>query len=196
MKLARLGYTTLLWLLLPWIGIHIAWRALRQRAYLAHVGERFGFGSAVQQVPTIWIHAVSVGETRAAEPLVRALRQAHPGHRILLTHMTPTGRAAGAQLFGDRVIQCYLPYDFPFAVRRFLDRWQPALGVLLETEIWFNLIDRCRARGVPLYLANVMGYSSSAIGAAMMACSAWKRLGLETHTASTLGSSQSFCASR
>ena len=100
------------------------------------------------------VHAVSVGETRAAEPLIAALKQKYPGHRILLTHMTPTGRETGVALFGDGVARCYLPYDFPFAVGAFLDHFKPACGVLLETEIWPNLIRACNVRDIPIYLAN------------------------------------------
>jgi 3-deoxy-D-manno-octulosonic-acid transferase len=97
---------------------------------------------------------VSVGETRAAAPLVGALQRRYPGHRILLTHMTPTGRAAGAALFGSGVDQCYLPYDFPFAIAGFLDHFRPVCGILLETEIWPNLIQACAQRAIPLYLVN------------------------------------------
>ena len=100
------------------------------------------------------MHAVSVGGTRAAEPLIHALQRKYPQHRILLTHMTPTGRETSESLFGERVLRCYLPYDFPFAVARFLDYFKPACGILLETEIWPNLIHACRARNVPVYLVN------------------------------------------
>jgi 3-deoxy-D-manno-octulosonic-acid transferase len=92
-------------------------------------------------------HAVSVGETRAAAPIVEALSRRHPGHRILITHMTPTGRATGLELFGDRVSRAWLPYDMAFAVRRFLAHYRPAFGIVLETEIWPRLLEECaRAR--------------------------------------------------
>jgi 3-deoxy-D-manno-octulosonic-acid transferase len=97
---------------------------------------------------------VSVGETRAAEPLVRALQARYPDHRILLTHMTPTGRRAGESVFGDRVLRCYLPYDYPGAVGRFLHHFRPRMALLMETEIWPNLIHGCKAREIPLYLVN------------------------------------------
>jgi 3-deoxy-D-manno-octulosonic-acid transferase len=151
---SRLGYTLLLYALLPRILLHPLLRARRQRSYLRHFWERFGAYRTAARGPYIWVHAVSVGETRAAEPLVLALQQAYPQYRILLTHMTPTGRTASEQLFGDQVERCYLPYDFPFAVRRFLDYFKPVLGVLMETEIWFNLIHQCARRRVPIYLAN------------------------------------------
>jgi len=102
----------------------------------------------------LWIHAVSVGETRAAQPLIEALLARHPDHAVLLTHMTPTGRDTGVELAGDRIHRCYLPYDYPFAVRRFLAHFQPVRGLLMETEVWPNLIAACRARGVPLHLVN------------------------------------------
>lgn len=155
-------YTLLLCLLLPYILFHLLWRSRRQPEYLRHVGERFGFYRGKPAAPTLWIHAVSVGETRAAAPLVAQLQARYPGHEILLTHMTPTGREAGRQLFGERVRQCYLPYDFPFAVRRFLDHFKPEIGLLMETEIWFNLVRACRKNGVPLLLVNARMSEKSA----------------------------------
>ncbi len=151
---ARLFYTLTLWLLLPYVFFHLLWRARKQPEYLQHIGERFGFYKARPAGPLIWLHTVSVGETRAAATLVRQLRQRHPGHRILLTHATPTGRAAGEQLYGDDVLRVYLPYDYPFAVRRFLRHFRPQVGVLLETEVWFNLIHACRIGSLPLLLLN------------------------------------------
>jgi 3-deoxy-D-manno-octulosonic-acid transferase len=151
---SRFGYTLLLYALLPQALLHLLWRALRQRAYLEHIPERFGRYVVASGQPLIWVHAVSVGETRAAEPLIAALQRKYPQHRVLLTHMTPTGRETGEMLFGGRVLRCYLPYDFPFAVGRFLDHFKPTCGILLETEIWPNLIHACRARGIPIYLIN------------------------------------------
>ncbi|MDO8890794.1 MAG: lipid IV(A) 3-deoxy-D-manno-octulosonic acid transferase [Sulfurimicrobium sp.] len=154
-RLAGWLYTAMLFLLLPYVAFHLLWRARRQPEYLCHWGERFGrYHRELPPRPVIWLHAVSVGETRAAAPLVKALRARYPEHQILLTHMTPTGRETGEQLFGENVLRCYLPYDYPFAVRRFLDHFKPDLGVLLETEIWPNLIHGCRVANVPLYLVN------------------------------------------
>ncbi len=150
----RFLYTLLLHLLLPFVLARLAWRARRQRGYLGHVSERFGYYTRDTGGPVIWVHAVSVGETRAAEPLIETLRARHPQHRILLTHMTPTGRATGQALFGESVIRCYLPYDYPWAVDRFLAHFQPQAGILMETEVWPNLIQACRGQGIPLYLAN------------------------------------------
>ena len=104
--------------------------------------------------PVIWLHAVSVGETRAAASLLRRLRESHPQCQLLLTHTTPTGRAASEQLYGSDVLRVYLPYDYPFAVRRFLRHFEPRVGILLETEIWFNLIHQCHAASIPLLLLN------------------------------------------
>ena len=151
---SRFGYTLLLYALLPRALLHLLWRARRQRTYLDHIAERFGRYVVATEQPLIWVHAVSVGETRTAEPLIDALQRDYPHHRILLTHMTPTGRATGTALFRERVLRCYLPYDFPFAVERFLDHFKPACGILLETEIWPNLIHAARARSIPVYLVN------------------------------------------
>ena len=153
-SLMRFLYTLLLYLLLPVVLLRLAWRARRQRGYLEHVAERFGAYTQKTDGPFLWVHAVSVGETRAAEPLIEALRMRYPQHRILLTHMTPTGRETGQALFGENVSRCYLPYDYPGAVARFLEHFRPRAGILMETEIWPNLIRACSARGVPLYLVN------------------------------------------
>jgi len=160
----RAGYTLLLHALLPFALLRLLWRGRRQPGYLRHVGERFGCYSTRLDRPIIWLHAVSVGETRAAEPLVKALESAHPDHGILLTHMTPTGRETGQQAFGERVLRCYLPYDLPWAVDAFLRHFRPRVGVLLETELWPNLIRGCRQHGTPLYLANARLSERSARG--------------------------------
>ncbi len=160
----RILYTLLWWWLLPFIFVRLAWRARRQPEYLQHIGERFGFYKVHAEKPIIWLHAVSVGETRATVSLVARLRAAYPGYRILLTHTTPTGRAAGEQLYGKDVLRLYLPYDYPFAVRRFLRHFRPQLGILMETEIWFNLIHAAGANGVPLMLLNARLSEKSAKG--------------------------------
>lgn len=162
--MARLVYSALLWLALPFVLVRLAWRARRQPGYLAHFGERFGFAPRRAGGRVIWVHAVSVGETRAAGPLVELLRRDHPDASILLTHMTPTGRAMGREIFGDRVTQAWLPWDLGFAVRRFLARAKPAFGVLLETEIWPNLLAECHARRVPVFLVNARLSARSAAG--------------------------------
>ena len=147
-------YTFLLYLLMPWALLHLLWRSRRQREYLSHWGERFGYYGGKPDRPVIWIHAVSVGETRAAEPLIAALRARYPDYLVLLTHMTPTGRQTGVELFGDSVTQSYLAYDLPSAVERFLSHWQPAFGLIIETELWPNLIAACAQRKIPVMLVN------------------------------------------
>lgn len=165
----RFFYTLSLWLLLPYIFLRLLWRARKQPEYLQHLGERFGFYPVSSDRPVIWLHTVSVGETRAAQSLIARLRATYPDHRILLTHTTPTGRAAGEQLYGDDVLRVYLPYDYPFAVRRFLRHFKPQLGILMETEIWFNLIHACRESNVPLLLLNARLSEKSARGYARFA---------------------------
>jgi 3-deoxy-D-manno-octulosonic-acid transferase len=151
---SRPVYTALLWLLLPYIFFHLLWRARKQPEYLKHIAERFGFYAIHSDKPVIWLHTVSVGETRAAASLVKRLRENYPDRQLLLTHTTPTGREASEQLYGDDVLRVYLPYDYPFAVRRFLNHFRPHVGVLLETEIWFNLIHACHTEKIPLLLLN------------------------------------------
>ena len=147
-------YTVILWLLLPYVFFHLLWRARRQAEYLQHIPERFGFYTLKSAQAVIWLHTVSVGETRAAASLIQRLLATYPDHQILLTHTTPTGREASEQLYQDRVIRVYLPYDYPAAVKRFLRHFKPRTGVLLETEIWPNLIHHCHSAGVPLLLLN------------------------------------------
>lgn len=166
--MSRLHYSAFLYFLLPFTVIKLLWRGLRQPAYLDHWAERYGFYERNIQHPLIWLHCVSVGETRAAKPLIDALLAKYPSHQILLSHTTPTGREAGEQLFPSdeypRISRCYLPYDVPFAVKRFLKHFQPALGLLMETELWFNLIAQCKARNIPLLLVNARLSERSAQG--------------------------------
>ncbi|HET7834025.1 MAG TPA: lipid IV(A) 3-deoxy-D-manno-octulosonic acid transferase [Gallionella sp.] len=165
----RLLYTIALFLLLPYIFFRLLWRSRRQPEYLRHLGERFGFYTVRSGKPVVWLHAVSVGETRATQNLVRRLQADYPSHQILLTHTTPTGRTAGEQLFGDSVMRVYLPYDYPFAVSNFLRRFRPQLGILMETEIWFNLIHACHVSNMPLLLLNARMSEKSARGYARFA---------------------------
>ncbi len=175
--IARLAYSALLWIALPFALARLAWRARKQPGYLERLGERFGAAPRATAAPVIWVHAVSVGETRAAGPLVERLRLDHPGATILLTHMTPTGRATGREEFGDAVTQAWLPWDHGFAVRRFLRRARPAFGVLIETEIWPNLLAACHDRGVPVFLVNARLSERSARGYARVAPLAREALG-------------------
>jgi 3-deoxy-D-manno-octulosonic-acid transferase len=155
-------YSSLWWLAMPLVLGRLWWRGRQEPGYRHHLAERFGFygpapGPDQRLKRTIMVHAVSVGETRAAEPLVEALLRAWPDCRILLTHMTPTGRATGKALFGKhgaRVVQSFLPYDTGFMVGRFLRHFDPAVCILMETEVWPNLIAGCAAHGVPVALVN------------------------------------------
>jgi 3-deoxy-D-manno-octulosonic-acid transferase len=156
---------TLAWMLaLPFAFLYLSWRARRQPEYRQHWAERLGRIQLPDSRPLIWVHAVSVGETRAAAPLINALLDRHPDYALLLTHATPTGRAAGAELYDNRVFQAYLPYDLPGLVKLFLDRARPSLGIFMETEIWPNLFSACRNRGVPLFLVNARLSEKSARG--------------------------------
>jgi 3-deoxy-D-manno-octulosonic-acid transferase len=151
-------YSLLWWLALPLVLGRLWWRGRKEPGYRQHLGERLGFyGPRLDERLTIMVHAVSVGETRAAEPLVEALLQAYPDCRILLTHMTPTGRATGLALFGkhgERIVQSFLPYDTGFMVGRFLRHFRPAVCILMETEVWPNLIHACAQHKVPVALVN------------------------------------------
>ncbi len=164
----RFFYSLLLYLILPFVPLKLLWRGIKQAEYRQHWGERFGFYDVKISEPIIWLHCVSVGETRAAAPLVAALQLQYPQHRILLTHGTPTGRAAGEALFGDSVQRVYLPYDVPFAVNHFLAHFQPKIGLIMETELWFNLIAACKQRGIPLLLLNARLSEKSASGYAKL----------------------------
>jgi len=156
---------SLLWsAALPLAPLRLAWRGRREPGYRDHVGERFGRYRDAAPPRILWVHAVSLGETRAAAPLVERLRRAHPEATVLLTHMTATGRAAGRELFGDGVRQAWLPYDAPFAVRRFLAHFKPCVGLLMETELWPNLVALAHDADVPIYLVNARMSEKSARG--------------------------------
>jgi 3-deoxy-D-manno-octulosonic-acid transferase len=168
MTLARALYTLLGSAALPWLPFRLWWRGRREPGYRRNVGERFGRYPPGPDIhgpgPLFWLHAVSVGETRAAAPLVQRLRRAYPAAQLLMTHMTATGCETGRALFGDQVAQAWLPYDVPFAVSAFYERFRPAAGFLLETELWPNLVAGAQARGIPLYLVNARLSERSARG--------------------------------
>ena len=158
-------YTWLFRLAVPVIMLRMLWRSRRQPAYRRRWRERFGFVRRLSGgAPVIWIHAVSVGETQAAVPLVQYLLETRPGHRVLVTTTTPTGSQRVRDHFGEAVEHCYVPWDLPGAVRRFLDRVQPVLGIVMETEIWPNLFCACATRGVPVLLVNARLSGRSARG--------------------------------
>lgn len=171
----RTIYTLLLYLLAPVLAIRLFWRSYsfgnpagwRQRLAL-YDNERVGQANREPE-PTIWLHAVSLGETRAAEPLVKSLLAEFPHCRLLLSTTTPTGLAAAAELFAQsiadsRMQQCYLPWDFPAAMRRFLCHYRPSVALLLETEIWPNMLAACESAGIPVALVNARLSCRSARG--------------------------------
>ena len=150
-------YSLAWWLALPLVIGRLWWRGRKEPGYRQHMAERFSFYSRRTAQHVIWVHAVSVGETRAAEPLVDALLHAYPDCAILMTHMTPTGRATGQSVFGKhgaRLMQCYLPYDTGWMMQRFLRHFAPRICILMETEVWPNLIAQCVRHRVPVALVN------------------------------------------
>jgi 3-deoxy-D-manno-octulosonic-acid transferase len=160
----RTLYTILLRLALPFLLARLWWRGRAEPGYRDAVTERLGIYRGERPERLVWIHAVSVGESRAAEPLVRALAGALPEHRILMTCTTAAGRETIRQLYGDSLLVSYLPYDFPESTQAFLDYFRPRLGVLMETEIWPNLLAQCASHGVPVVLANARLSEKSARG--------------------------------
>ena len=142
------------YLLLPYAIGNLIWRGLRYSEYWYRWPERFGFVTRLTGVRTLWVHAVSVGEVRSAAPLIGALVERYPKHRVVVTTMTPTGSKQVRDLFGDSVSHCYVPYDFPDAVRRFFDRVRPEVAVIAETEFWPNIFAECGRRRIPLLLVN------------------------------------------
>lgn len=167
----RTLYTLLFHLGLPLVAIRLWLRARKAPAYAKRIGERFALNMPAMQPGGIWVHAVSVGESIAAAPMIRALLQRYPQLPITVTCMTPTGSERIQALFADepRIQHCYLPYDLPWAAARFLDRVQPTLAVIMETELWPNHIHQCAKRGIPVALANARLSARSAKGYARFA---------------------------
>ncbi|PPV34356.1 lipid IV(A) 3-deoxy-D-manno-octulosonic acid transferase [Ectopseudomonas oleovorans] len=160
----RLLYTLLLHLALPLIALRLALRARKAPTYARRINERFSLGLPSMKPGGIWVHAVSVGESIAAAPMIRALQAHYPELPITVTCMTPTGSERIQALFGASVQHCYLPYDLPWAAARFLNRVQPRLAVVMETELWPNHIHQCAKRGIPVALANARLSERSARG--------------------------------
>jgi 3-deoxy-D-manno-octulosonic-acid transferase len=153
-RLLRAAYSAVLYVLTPVTVYHLIWRGFRQPAYFERWSERYaGFG-APRAHRVLWVHAVSVGEVNAAVPLVEALLKQRPDLRLLVTTITPTGSERVRALWGDRVDHVYLPYDLPGAVARFLRHFRPVAALVMETELWPNLLFGCRDAGVPLYVLN------------------------------------------
>jgi 3-deoxy-D-manno-octulosonic-acid transferase len=149
----RFFYSVLVYLFRPIALAVVLWRGLRNRLYWAALGERFGLGPA-SPTPAIWLHAVSLGEVTAAAAIVRALRDRHPRKPLIVTTATPTGRARAQALFRDGAVVRYLPYDTPGSMRRFINRARPVVAIIMETELWPNLFNQCRRRGIPVVLAS------------------------------------------
>ncbi len=153
-SVARSFYSALLFLLTPLFLLHLLLRSRRQAEYLENVGERFGrYRQSAPSGRRIWVHAVSVGETRAAEPMLVALARRYPDAAFVVTHTTPTGRAVPLPA-ALRIERVYLPYDYGFANRRFLATFRPVLGILMETEVWPNLTAVAVQHNVPVVLVN------------------------------------------
>ena len=163
--MTRLLYTAILYCAAPYFLLRLLRRGLRDAADLRRIGERFGLGGHIgTERGCVWVHAVSVGEVQAAAPIVKALKERHPDETIVVTSTTPTGAARVSKAFGGGVVHRYFPFDLPGSVARFLDRLEPRVAIIMETEIWPNLLAECRLRGVPVVLANVRLSERSAAG--------------------------------
>lgn len=152
--LLRGMYSTLLYLLLPVTVYHLVWRGFRVREYFNRWNERYASYTHACGRPRVWVHAVSVGEVNAAAPLVNALRAQRPDIRWVITTITPTGSERVRAVWGDAVDHVYLPYDVPGSVGRFLEHFRPRLALILETELWPNMLFGCRDRQIPVYILN------------------------------------------
>ncbi|NDK38527.1 3-deoxy-D-manno-octulosonic acid transferase [Pseudoxanthomonas gei] len=153
-RLLRGLYSAVLYVLTPVTVYHLIWRGFRFREYFQRWNERYASYPHAAPQADVWLHAVSVGEVNAAAPVVDALRRVHPEWRWLVTTITPTGSARVRDLWGDGVDHVYIPYDLPGAVARFLAHYRPRLALVMETELWPNLLFGCRDRGIPTYILN------------------------------------------
>ena len=161
----RLAYTVALYCASPFLVGRLLWRGRRDSAYLRRIGERFGLGGRIAaHRGCVWIHAVSVGEVQAAAPIVKALRSLYPDETIVVTSTTATGAGRVSKAFGGVVVHRYFPFDLPGSVARFLNRITPRVAIVMETEIWPNMLAECRRRGIPVILANVRLSERSAAG--------------------------------
>jgi len=162
--MARVIYSSLLYLLTPVYLLYLYWRGRRAPAYRDRIAERFGFYDIEIEANPIWIHAVSVGEAQAALPLIQKLKEQFPDHPILVTTTTPTGSTRIKETLGDEVHHVYVPYDVPYAVGRFIEKMKPSVAILMETEIWPNIIYACNEAEIPVVLANARMSKRSAKG--------------------------------
>jgi 3-deoxy-D-manno-octulosonic-acid transferase len=154
MSIHRFLYTCLLYLLTPIVLLKLLLRSRKNPAYRQRLTERFGFFPAMQNQPRLWLHAVSVGESIAAKPLIKQLLAEYPNHRLLVTTMTPTGSETVQRMYGNQVEHVYLPYDLPGSISRFLQKTHPEKAMIMETEIWPNLYAACQQRNIPIVIAN------------------------------------------
>jgi 3-deoxy-D-manno-octulosonic-acid transferase len=156
MSISRLIYSVLLYLLLPWVLLRLFVKSYRNKNYRLRIGERLGWFPLTpsKEDNIIWLHAVSVGETIAAKPLIKQLLISYPTHKLLVTSTTPTGSATVKKLFADQVLHCYFPYDLPHLIQRFIKQVKPQLLIIIETEIWPNLYAACEQKNIPLLLLN------------------------------------------
>lgn len=161
-------YRLLIWLLLPVMLVRLFWRALSNRGYLERWPERIGVWAKPIKPADLWIHAVSVGEVQAVQPLIRALLGRTPAVRVMVTTTTPTGARRLEDLFGGRVQHAFTPYDLGWIMRRFLRRVKPRLVLVVETEIWPTMLEACARAGVPVILANARLSARSARGYARL----------------------------
>jgi len=158
-------YTLFYTLWMPVILFHLLWRARSNREYLRYLPQRFGFGPPLPGAqPVLWLHAVSVGEVQAAVPLMRHLLDRYTHYSLLVTTTTPTGRDRVKQVMGERVEVRYLPYDLPSTLDRFLRQIKPDLLLIMETELWPNLLAQCARNAIPVYLINARLSARSARG--------------------------------
>jgi 3-deoxy-D-manno-octulosonic-acid transferase len=162
--MSRFLYSLLLYVLTPLVLLRLCFRSRKAPAYRRRIAERFGFFSPPEFKGGIWVHAVSVGETLAAAPLIQHFLNTHPDVPLIVTTMTPTGSERVQALFGDRVFHVYAPYDLPCSVSRFLRRLAPRLAVIMETEVWPNMVVQTAAQGIPVVLANGRMSARSAKG--------------------------------
>ena len=160
----RALYTIALRLALPLILLRLWWRGRREPGYREHVEERLGVYAVDKPEKAVWVHAVSVGEARAAAPLVRELQRLLPDHAMVMTCTTAAGRETLKQVYGESMTCVFLPYDYPEAVKSFLQTFRPRLAVLMETELWPNLLAESARHGVPVALANARMSETSARG--------------------------------
>jgi len=162
--MSRLVYSILFALCMPFIVIKLFWRGYKAPEYRTRKLERFGLFKAPSLSQSIWVHAVSVGEVLAAEPVIRALQARFPGRDIVITSMTPTSSEQIHKLFGESVFHVYAPYDLPFMVNAFLRRVKPEFLIIMETELWPNMIHLARKKGCPVVIVNARLSERSANG--------------------------------